>query len=729
MQKILGRQSITGALEPPPGVQPNFTNPPSIAKYNILCQAMLASLLGSGHLFIPGWHYLLVYVTQMFYGPQVFVTKLAILLLLSRLFGRDKRVLWTIRILIGLMAAYYIPATAAKIFICWPVAHFWNPGVQGTCLNENSIFLADCAMSIISDFTILILPMPLIWNLKMHRIKKIGITAAFGAGALACTASLLRLYETLHLNGTPDKTKLRNIKTPPTCALEMRNWKQIVCVSYEIFPSSATFYLYLDLVTLSPKINMDVIGQEDYIFSRGFRDSASDWLLELAAQISPQIELHGFDISSDLFPAKEYHPPNLTLQHLDAFGDLPENLKGKFDIVHIRAFTIVVKGGHPGKLLDNLVAMLKPGGYLQWDEMDSASFSAHAPNQLTPKTDTERLLNRFQISCAKMDLKFGWISNLSNIFEEKKLAVVESVRLPISDSLRHMSTDNFLMGLNDLGYVVSEKILGPRNEYREALNKAVGETRKGELPTTKTLGGAQKILLQKLANFRHHPLWRIMWIIGLSICVPTLITTYLQLGNEMPITVYTWIGFQLLWLVFRLVLYHVLSSADHFVFPGLLGEEWKLLTPELKTRAIGLLFALAKYQTHMHPCGSYSYEDVLSLDRAHGLLPVIRQNVQQTFPLSPAIRFLDIMIVELLGDIVLNSAAWLSGSTLTGMELYDTVLVIAEISGQKIAIPAVRALSGNSLQKILAVTRKDAENAIPKFRSAKGLINAGYGLT
>ena len=48
----------------------------------------------------------------------------------------------------------------------------------------------------------------------------------------------------------------------------------------------------------------------------------------------------------------------MNLEILDAFGPLPEHLKGKFDIVHIRAFTIVVKGGHPGILLENLIDML-----------------------------------------------------------------------------------------------------------------------------------------------------------------------------------------------------------------------------------------------------------------------------------------------------------------------------------------------------------------------------------
>lgn len=111
--------------------------------------------------------------------------------------------------------------------------------------------------------------------------------------------------------------------------------------------------------------------------------------------------------------------------------------------------------------------------------MDSASFSAQAPNSLVPKTDMEDLLNRFQLACEKMDLRFDWISNLPDIFSQKGLDVVESFRLPINNALWHMSTDNFMMGLEDLGFVVSEDVLGPREQYREAFNKAVVETRKG----------------------------------------------------------------------------------------------------------------------------------------------------------------------------------------------------------------------------------------------------------
>ncbi|TGO13404.1 hypothetical protein BTUL_0070g00330 [Botrytis tulipae] len=49
----------------------------------------------------------------------------------------------------------------------------------------------------------------------------------------------------------------------------------------------------------------------------------------------------------------------------------------------------------------------EPGGYLQCDEMDSASSSAHSPNEFTPKVDMELVIDRFQDMCKKSDLDFG----------------------------------------------------------------------------------------------------------------------------------------------------------------------------------------------------------------------------------------------------------------------------------------------------------------------------------
>lgn len=146
------------------------------------------------------------YVAEIFYGPVAFCAKLAILLMFNRIFGAHVKFLWATRVLIAFMILYYIPGGLVKIFICTPIEHFWNPESDGNCLDENTIFLADCIVSIISDFSILVLPLPIIWGLKTNTRRKIGLSITFAAGGLACAASIMRLYGTVTFGDSLDKT-------------------------------------------------------------------------------------------------------------------------------------------------------------------------------------------------------------------------------------------------------------------------------------------------------------------------------------------------------------------------------------------------------------------------------------------------------------------------------------------------------------------------------------------
>ena len=64
-------------------------------------------------------------------------------------------------------------------------------------------------------------------------------------------------------------------------------------------------------------------------------------------------------------PAAEYLPPNVSLETMDVFGDVPENLVGIFDVVHINTFCVVVKNGNPVLLLWHLIGMLSEFTYMQ----------------------------------------------------------------------------------------------------------------------------------------------------------------------------------------------------------------------------------------------------------------------------------------------------------------------------------------------------------------------------
>ena len=85
------------------------------------------------------------------------------------------------------------------------------------------------------------------------------------------------------------------------------------------------------------------------------------WVTELAKTL-PHAHIEGYDISSAHFPLKHELPANVKLGLLDSFAPVPQDLVGRFDIVHCRGFMLFVSNGNPGTLITNIKAMLSKSG-------------------------------------------------------------------------------------------------------------------------------------------------------------------------------------------------------------------------------------------------------------------------------------------------------------------------------------------------------------------------------
>ncbi|KAJ5209023.1 hypothetical protein N7449_003402, partial [Penicillium cf. viridicatum] len=136
---------------------------------------------------------LTIYVTMVMYGPTAYLTKVYLLWIMTRVFSPFRKCVIFIRIFMGVMLAYYIPAVIVKIRICSPIAKFWDQRIDGTCLDQTSIILADSVVSVVSDMIVLILPLPLTLTLQISTKRKMRVMAILGAGGLAVAASIIRL--------------------------------------------------------------------------------------------------------------------------------------------------------------------------------------------------------------------------------------------------------------------------------------------------------------------------------------------------------------------------------------------------------------------------------------------------------------------------------------------------------------------------------------------------------
>lgn len=112
---------------------------------------------------------------------------------MTPIFSPVRKAVLFIYVFRGIMLAYYISAVIVKIRICSPIAKFWDTDIDGTCLDETSIILADAIVSVVSDSIILILPLPLTMGLQMSTKKMMTVIAILGAGGFAVVVSIIRL--------------------------------------------------------------------------------------------------------------------------------------------------------------------------------------------------------------------------------------------------------------------------------------------------------------------------------------------------------------------------------------------------------------------------------------------------------------------------------------------------------------------------------------------------------
>ncbi|KAJ0418714.1 S-adenosyl-L-methionine-dependent methyltransferase [Aspergillus carlsbadensis] len=88
--------------------------------------------------------------------------------------------------------------------------------------------------------------------------------------------------------------------------------------------------------------------------------------LSKVADNSPRC-FHGFDISSAQFPAA---PERVELSLHDVLTPFPPEHQGRYDLVHVRLLVTALGESDFEIAVRNLSSILKPGGYLQWVEID-----------------------------------------------------------------------------------------------------------------------------------------------------------------------------------------------------------------------------------------------------------------------------------------------------------------------------------------------------------------------
>ncbi|KUI59168.1 hypothetical protein VP1G_06434 [Cytospora mali] len=149
-----------------------------------------------------------IYSTRLLYIAGMSFVKVALLVFYLRLDPRRPMRL-SLYVFIGGLTAFNIISFFILAFSCTPPAMFWGDQVPGgKCMAPESqlmFYNVNGILNIIIDLGIYLVPIPMLWAIKMPLRQKLGVIGIFALGLLSVAAGCVRFAYVLLLSNTTDQ--------------------------------------------------------------------------------------------------------------------------------------------------------------------------------------------------------------------------------------------------------------------------------------------------------------------------------------------------------------------------------------------------------------------------------------------------------------------------------------------------------------------------------------------
>ncbi|KAF2845134.1 hypothetical protein T440DRAFT_545507 [Plenodomus tracheiphilus IPT5] len=135
----------------------------------------------------------LVFAQSIFYHLSINLVKASFILQYTRLFSLTPSIMYTCYTLLVFVVAATAWGVLGVVFLCSPVQKYWDMTVPGKCMDAETHFWSTSIIGIVLDWTIWILPIPVVGGLKLPRRQRMSLLVVFGLGGFVCVVSILRL--------------------------------------------------------------------------------------------------------------------------------------------------------------------------------------------------------------------------------------------------------------------------------------------------------------------------------------------------------------------------------------------------------------------------------------------------------------------------------------------------------------------------------------------------------
>lgn len=125
-----------------------------------------------------------IYALEWIYLPAVALPKLSLLSLYLRIFVK-KAFRQATYVLMGLVICNWIAFSLASTVQCQPVAYLWDKKIrQGRCFDVQLFYRMVNIPNIATDVAMLVLPMPMVWQLQTNTARKVGLMIVLLTGSV-----------------------------------------------------------------------------------------------------------------------------------------------------------------------------------------------------------------------------------------------------------------------------------------------------------------------------------------------------------------------------------------------------------------------------------------------------------------------------------------------------------------------------------------------------------------
>lgn len=141
----------------------------------------------------------------LLYNPVLGLVKWSIILFLLRLDDARKSIKWTLWGLLVFNIAHMVSVFLVVVFQCSPVHMYWDHHktdkvVDGQIVNDNyscidqaSFSLSTAAIAVLTDVAILLVPIAMMWNLRMPLRRKVAVILVLSLGWVVAVVGIIRI--------------------------------------------------------------------------------------------------------------------------------------------------------------------------------------------------------------------------------------------------------------------------------------------------------------------------------------------------------------------------------------------------------------------------------------------------------------------------------------------------------------------------------------------------------